>query len=218
MQKYKTLQEFRSKLETIKNYDELIKTYNVAKKQTKNNDEQILLKSYINKDRYSRAMSIDKFMFHVDIINAVEYREDAMKILNDIELNYDDAAQLNTLKKLVEQKSRKSSNDIEKIEDDNRKELYFMKYCPHCEKKNVCLLGTSYIICGYSEKGYDWIGCGRDWCFKCGKKLCKHWNTDQLFNKLNRYHNNKCCRSYATKVNDKYPQNYCSCFTENVNR
>ena len=40
-----------------------------------------------------------------------------------------------------------------------------------------------YVICGYinSNKGYDWNGCGKDWCAKCNKMLCKSWDLNQLW-------------------------------------
>ena len=56
--------------------------------------------------------------------------------------------------------------------------------------ENVLNPDTDYAICGYNEEtneGYDWNGCGCDWCFKCGKILCKKWQANDLFILTNTY-------------------------------
>ena len=77
------------------------------------------------------------------------------------------------------------------------------KQCPHCKQKCNIDDDTDYVICGYydSHIGYNWAGCGKDWCAKCNKKLCKQWGDDKLFVIYNRIHNNTCCVEYSTKYN-----------------
>lgn len=84
------------------------------------------------------------------------------------------------------------------------------KKCPHCEKELKNATNESYVICGYDNKGYDWKGCKKDWCFKCGKKLCKAWDINELYNIQNRYHG-KCCKKFAKKNNLNY-EDFCVCY------
>ena len=62
------------------------------------------------------------------------------------------------------------------VSNKNKISLYRAK-CPHCMHVNIINERTTYSICGYNDImiGYDWEGCGRDWCVTCGKKLCKKW-------------------------------------------
>jgi hypothetical protein len=92
------------------------------------------------------------------------------------------------------------------------------KPCPHCNHIRRDNINATYVICGYYRNGYDWIGCENDWCFKCGKKLCKNWDTDVLYVLSNRTHNNKCCKHQADKNNDPYLQSYCFCYNDHVQR
>ena len=76
-----------------------------------------------------------------------------------------------------------------------------------------------YIICGYSSnRGFDWKGCGNDWCFLCGKKLCKSWNVDRLYSKINRFHDDRCCKIHSLKTNSNYLTDYCQCNNFYVSR
>lgn len=91
-----------------------------------------------------------------------------------------------------------------------------LKKCPHCNYPSSAPEDTSYIVCGVDVRGkvgLDYNGCLKDWCFKCGKKLCKDWNNDYLFVEMNRRHNEKCCRTHAKKNGFKYPDDYCMCIS-----
>ena len=104
------------------------------------------------------------------------------------------------------------------------------KSCPHCGH-NMCMNpDTDYVICGYgnSKQGFDWTGCSKDWCFKCGKMLCKHWDNHHLYLHMNRIHDHECCKKY-TIMNNKnlskdspnylnYPEDFCQCDNNYVNR
>ena len=87
------------------------------------------------------------------------------------------------------------------------------KKCPHCSHAVNANENTKYIICGYHNQthGYDWSGCGNDWCFSCNKKLCKNWIDDCLQLLYNRKHNDKCCRKHSDKYKNNYETDYCNC-------
>ena len=59
-------------------------------------------------------------------------------------------------------------------------------------------------------------GCGKDWCFRCGKKLCKSWFVDDLFNPENCFHTIKCCMLDAELKEENYYKTYCRCSTIHV--
>lgn len=92
------------------------------------------------------------------------------------------------------------------------------KSCPHCKQTYINDNDVNYIICGYNSHGYDWKGCCNDWCFKCGKMLCKNFTTHKLFVETNKIHTFICCREHAQKTNHLYPDDYCQCININVQR
>jgi hypothetical protein len=90
----------------------------------------------------------------------------------------------------------------------------FTKKCPHCHKDNTASKDIYYIVCGFDPQGLslpDDTGCACDWCFQCGKRLCKNWYYDDLFMVLNQKHNTNCCKLHANKNHLKYPEDYCQC-------
>ena len=95
----------------------------------------------------------------------------------------------------------------------NMDENYLSKNCPHCSNNCKGSIDTTYIICDYDDPlvGFKWNGCGKDWCFFCGKKLCKQWNEDKLYNDENRIHNKECCKKMAKKNGENYEEQYCQC-------
>lgn len=94
------------------------------------------------------------------------------------------------------------------------------KNCPHCNKKYISYYNSDYVICGLEDEknGFNWDSCGKDWCFKCEKKLCKSWSNDKLFLHINRIHDNQCCKEYAKNNNQNYLTEYCHCKNQYVNR
>ncbi len=96
-----------------------------------------------------------------------------------------------------------------------------IKKCPHdnCGKEYIGNINTNHVICGYGDihNGYNWEGCQRDWCFACGKKLCKSWDNDKLYLEPNRIHNSECCKQYCLFHKESY-DNYCHCNNKYVNR
>ena len=143
-------------------------------------------------------------------LDKIKYRDECRKHIKDIFDHTDDDIQKISIMRIISTKPPKNvnSNTI------NKKSIKLSKNCPHCEKTYTTYDHITYCICGYNEKGYDWDGCTRDWCFRCGKKLCKSWDKNQLFNTNNRYHNS-CCKLSAIK-NKESISNYCSCSKAHV--
>jgi hypothetical protein len=144
------------------------------------------------------SIEINKFIEYLGILDTFEYKNDAQKFVNSIISSTNDDAQLSTIRIIL---NNKISDRI--IKQTNN--------CPHCNKKNNINPNDDYMICGYTSKGFDWNGCGKDWCYACSKKLCKQWGTDILYNKYNRVHNGKCCRKHANKNGEDYLMTYCQC-------
>jgi hypothetical protein len=210
MDKYKILSEYKNKIINACDFDDAISIISIASSLTTDQTEIKLLSSLVNKNRYDYKMELDKFKIYLDVLELVYYYNDAEKIMQDIENNITDQTQLNTFRKLIKDKP---------IRTENYKESNITnKNCPHCDKKYYGSYISPYMICGYNAKGFDWKGCGRDWCFKCGKKLCKSWNNDFLFNKQNRLHDSKCCKNYASKMDLDYQTEFCHCKSDFVNR
>ena len=204
-------------------FQEVLNLYNDYLTKTNSNIEKQLLKSLLNKYRYIKKIDPEIFYIYVELIDSIMYYNDALRICNEIKSKTLDKAQINTLNRIIKNKEINRGIDsantewlyktLNGNEDDifYRDDLKIYKSCPHCNKTFIGNKKTKYTICGYTNKGFDWKGCGRDWCFRCGKKLCKCWNIDQLFNINNRFHNNKCCKSYAHKLDENYKDQYCQC-------
>ena len=226
MTKYIIFQEYKNKIKEIKDYNDAKKCINSAKILTSDPIEIKLLESLLNEKEFCKSMEFEKFSLYFDIIDIIYYRNDALHIFDDIQKNITDVAQLNVLKRMINLKHLKKINNIMEsigknnyeVNNNNSYSCSSSKKCPHCSKLLFKNDKNSYVICGYTSKGFDWKGCGRDWCFDCGKKLCKKWSLDMLFNRLNRYHDSKCCKYYAMKTDDSYQGNFCMCASENVNR
>lgn len=207
MEKYSIFNIYKNKIINASNMDDAVSILDTALVSVVDDVEKQLLISLINSDRYTIKMDLNKLTVYLNILNMLNRYGDAETLINDIQKNITDIAQINTFKRLLKTKTHNyNGNNIN------------FKNCPHCNHKNYLECDSSYIICGYGSRGYDWKGCGMDWCFNCGKKLCKSWNHDMLFNKLNRYHDNKCCKSSAHTNNKNYENEYCMCKNEFVNR
>jgi len=203
---------------TFQNEDLTI-TFNIIKNNIHEKLEIILIKSFIN--RYTtpyKSIPYSKFIEYLQKLNKIPYRDNTNKLKDEILQQTSDNAQIISVNRIISRKPftpvYKTLNEIRnnnKSINNKSNELGVWKQCPHCTRRYFRDNNTTYIICGYadSSSGYDWKGCSKDWCFKCGKKLCKNWNIDHLYDKKNRYHNNKCCKSHAIKHNNKYPEDYC---------
>lgn len=210
MEKYKVFCEYKDKIINALDYDDAKSLINIASSMSNDPIEIKLLNSLLSDERYNKKMDIKKFILYTTILENIQYYDDAGLVIGDIELNINDVAQINTLKRIIKNKPRAFNTD-NKIK----------KECPHCKKTYSGTATTKYVICGYTHqtnKGFDWKGCGRDWCFTCGRKLCKNWDTHILYNQNNRHHDGKCCKSLATKNNENYLLDYCQCSNEHVAR
>lgn len=212
MNKLKIFNTNKNKIIEAKKLDEAKKIMNMSLSLTNDKEEESLLKSLINENRYNSKMELKKFINYLDILDIIYYENEAQEIFKEICQNTNDKAQLNSIIRIIKRKPQKLIN--QNVENS----VIQLKNCPHCNKKNIAFSNIYYIVCGFTDKGFDWKGCGKDWCFKCEKKLCKSWNYDMLFDIVNRKHDGKCCKLYASKIGDKYPDNYCHCNNEFVNR
>lgn len=204
----------------------ILDAYHFAEKYNKNNpDTKNLTTSMINGKKYERNVLDFKTMKSlVEMVDSVEFRDDAEKIINDYSKMTNDKTQLKTLSRISKYKILRNINEefpVVSLPVVEKNEFPMItKNCPHC--KNECTLSsnTEYTICGYtnSKTGYDKVGCGKDWCFKCGKILCKKWETHQLFLFINKRHDGECCKKHAKENNKIYPQDYCNCQNLNVIR
>lgn len=165
-----------------------------------------LMTGLISMKKYSKVFSNAEMMNYMDMLDKCGSSEDAYIMLGNICDKTEDETQLTTFRRIANSKSHVGSGY--KYNDSR---LMLTKKCPHCGHNNTKQIGTMYVICGYDEVGYDWMGCGHDWCFKCCKKLCKSWENNSLYIIENRKHNDKCCKKHAKKVGSKFPDDYCVC-------
>jgi len=160
-----------------------------------------LIKSKIEGKKYSAVLNIETMLNIMTNINNVQFKEQGLKIMEteNYQLN---EIQRATIMRIIAMKPNKLS--CHKL---------ITKNCPHCGRKTVRYSNTTYVVCGYdnSKDGYNGIGCMNDWCFRCGKKLCKSWSTNKLYVSSNRYHNNECCYHHAKLHGNIYPDDYCQC-------
>lgn len=171
-------------------------------------------KFYINNNGDNKyILNINDLKNIINISSNIKYREDTYNYINNIIKNLSDITQIKTLTRIANDKPLKPNNNIK-----NNNIIYINKKCPHCSKSLKYDSESSYVICGYGLNGYDWEGCGKDWCFKCGKKLCKSWEKDKLFILENRLHNKDCCKKHSIINKNNYNIDYCQCSNKNVNR
>lgn len=181
-----------------------------------------LLIGMIHNKKYDKSYDI-RSMAHV--LNQLElqlYREDIDDFIDKNIKTHVDLIQLTSLIRLSKFKPIKihdeqnkrinvtfNNTDNDNIQYDND---LILKKCPHCGIQVKLKNTFEYVICGYTDnnKGYDWNGCGKDWCAKCNKMLCKIWEHDQLFITINRQHDKNCCKKYAEE-NNLDLELFCSC-------
>lgn len=211
---YNNFNMFLDKVRTSRNFDEIICLYNIFKESVSDETELDLIKSVINNKNLNKKIPVDKFCSFLRTVYMMKNKDNICELINDIKRTTLDQVQLNTIDRIISivnihthlnDKTSKVANKIK-------------KQCPHCQNDNIEYENTDYTICGYSSKGYDWKGCGFDWCFKCEKKLCKCWDLDELFNKVNRFHDKRCCKIHAQNTNQEYPDDYCQCKNMYVHR
>lgn len=195
-----TFQEYKKKIINAIDYNDAESFVQIAESLLSDKEIEIkILHSILNKNRYNNSVEFKKFLLYLNIFNRIEYKSEGLMLLEDLHDTITNNVQINTIKRIIEKKP------------DNPQNINYTKHCPHCSKDFIGNENTKYVVCGYGDKGYDWKGCGKDWCFVCNKKLCKSWNTDHLYNKLNRVHDSKCCKNYSYKSKSVYPNDFCQC-------
>lgn len=180
----------------------------------KNPEMDVMVKSMVNGKKYESILDFKTMKSTLETLDGFQYREDADKLV-DINLPKTcDSNQKKSIKRIMMYKpTRPIIHKIDMIE-------HVTKACPHCNHQCSMPITTTYAICGYSNNrtGYDRKGCNKDWCFTCGKMLCKEWVPDQLFLEHNRFHDEKCCLTHAQENNNIYAGKYCMCINGHVNR
>jgi hypothetical protein len=178
-----------------------------------------LIISYINGKSYSGVMSIKMIQSTIKDIIILKYADevsdlvetiyDGKNVTNVQKRTFIRLGKMKNIKPYMKQtyQSRSSSGDIS-------------KNCPHCGYTKTTGKEENYVICGYDVNinGLDPKGCGRDWCFTCGKLLCKEWPEHSLFLEGNRYHNKRCCYKHSVENKKDYANDYCQCSNNYVNR
>lgn len=182
------------------------------------------ISSMINGKRYEQVLDLKTMRSLLEMLDNVMYRNEAEEIIQRYSEKTHDVTQLKTLSKIAKFKILRPpgeyNNSTQHITVQSDPIIYVNKTCPHCSKECEAQIDTEYVICGYtnSKTGYNLIGCGKDWCFKCGKILCKKWDIHQLFLPTNKHHDGECCKKHARETNKQYPNDYCQCCNINVSR
>ena len=171
--------------------------------------------SYTNGKMYRDNIDIKTKQNTLYDVNLCDSRDDAYVMISKITDRTNDDVYKKTLERIANKKHYKkidikSVNHLQNVS----------KKCPHCSHIINMHVDTNYIICGYHNpyQGYDWNGCGRDWCFQCEKLLCKSWELNALHLQMNRIHDDECCTKHANENGYTYPDDYCQCNNMNVHR
>jgi hypothetical protein len=171
-----------------------------------------LILSYMNGKRYRDIVDIKTKQNALNDVIMCETQDEALAVLSKhIEKTTDDVYR-KTLERIAYKKYYRKTDRKQKNIQHN-----ISKKCPHCSHIVNMPDTTQYIICGYTNPviGYDWNGCGGDWCFQCNKMLCKKWEIDNLHLEMNRHHDDECCASHAKANGYRFPDDYCQC--NNIN-
>lgn len=172
------------------------------------NEEKHIVINYFNTMQLQQMISYNEFDNIIQKVDKLTTQEDVYEYLYKLSYKTFNKIQLNTIIRIASIKPQRTITN-----KSNVKILKYKKACPHCSHKNIINEYSDYVICGYSDirNGYDWMGCGRDWCAKCGRKLCKKWDSDNLFLLENRHHNISCCMLHAKQNGLDHQIDYCNC-------
>ena len=184
----------------------------------KNPEMRSLIYSMVNGKRYEPVIDFKTMEMLLENINECQYLDDAETLSNLYSKRTFDSTQKNSLYKIAKNKPNKIKHMMQS--PSNEVINLIEKKCPHCGHSYKTNISSIYTICGYvdTKTGFDHEGCGKDWCLKCEKKLCKSWYQNQLFLEMNRYHDNDCCRQFAAQHGDNYLEEYCFCNNQYVKR
>lgn len=199
MELYKNIRHILSGCRTIDDANMFFNLFTI------NTKEKEIITSVIHTMKYDTPI-VDYTIFkkYMNDIYNCKYTEEGYEILNIFMNLSNDPVQIKTMQRIIKTKPNKPYG-VSEIS------LYINKNCPHCNHKCIELRDAGYVICGFSNDGFDWIGCGKDWCFKCNKKLCKSWEENELYLESNRIHTSKCCKKYAHTKKLNYQNDFCMC-------
>lgn len=205
--KYNTANMFLNKIKEASDINNIQLIYTYYKDNISDPDELILFESLIDKDLFNNKISVDVFLHQLSELNETIFHENVTDIIDQLKEDNMNTAQINTLNRIYNKNKFKYQHKL--------KHNRIKKNCPHCNREYIGNEDDYYAICGYSPhnnpKGYDHFGCQRDWCFRCGKKLCKNFQVDELFIHNNRIHNKKCCSQRAKLFGMNY-NDFCQCW------
>lgn len=171
-----------------------------------------LILSYMNGKKYNDNVDMVTKQTMLNDVNLCETRDEALEAISKLTNKTVDDVYRKTLERIAHKKNYRKVKIIAKHTDCSQVHN-ITKKCPHCSHAVNMPDTTQYIICGYHNPnlGYDWNGCGRDWCFHCNKMLCKRWEVDGLNLVSNRVHDEDCCSKHAKETGHKFPDDYCQC-------
>lgn len=202
-------------------------TYFSMKIIEKNPETADLVRSMINGKNYYHSINMSKIRQNLIELDNCVYRDEVEEKIDRFSKESYDPVQQKAFTRIIRLKPtrplKKREEHIYKFKKDV-KLTYITKSCPHCKRECKALPETNYIICGKDDinnDGFDWLEadwCGKEWCFSCGKILCRGWMSDMLDIVINKPHDSKCCKEHAKKNNNKYPEDYCQCINEHVKR
>ena len=170
-----------------------------------------LIVSYRDSLPYPDHIDLMTKIVSLESVSNAPSKDDALNLKNTLSSRSSDIIYLKTLERIVSRKRNKSyTHDTYNTQYHHIPTV--IKNCPHCDEPMKMTEDTTYVICGYPKnKGYDWNGCCCDWCFSCGKMLCKTWENDDLNVEENRYHDDSCCKAHSKRNGYTYPTDYCQC-------
>lgn len=194
--------------------------YLILEKCIFDESDKLILLHLINCKRTEKCFNYITMKSILKELNEIKYKEDVYEYVSSVINKTENIAQIKTITRIMNGKPSRPYRDnyINDSEISDYIDRKIEKKCPHCCHINIAPTSTEYIICGYGENGYDWEGCGKDWCFKCGKILCRSWDVDMLFIEENRLHNGECCKHHSNINNKKYPEDYCHCSSSHIKK
>lgn len=208
---YSNYNKVFSGLKTVRDGYKLLEMLKIS-----NKDRNLLL-SIIDNRKYGQQLDFESMIDVIRDLNLCKYREEAYNKISQIMKMTSEVVQIKTMTRIANSKPLMPIYLNIKDVRDTRLDM-IVKKCPHCGVECSMNNTTEYNICGFDSNGYDWIGCGKDWCVKCNKLLCKSWDNEQLFISGNQIHDNTCCRKHAQTNNKKYPEDYCQCKNSHIRR
>lgn len=210
--------EYLKIVRSLRSIEDIKLITDIYSSKIKNKDLIKIMDNSIDSHGTNTILGIEEFIDVIESLNKFIYRDDARDYVQKIFRRTSDQTQRSTIIRLIGYKPPKMQKiTMRQFNDRLKKKNIINKSCPHCKKITSKSKNTTYVVCGYSENGYDWEGCQKDWCFRCNKKLCKNWFKNDLFNEQNRLHNNICCKQYAYKHNESFNNYYCTCEKIHIN-